>query len=117
MRIKTKNIISLTKARKNFFDIAKKAQKYGNHYMFTYGGKPKIVVMSADEYDSFYKKDREKCKKCGSEKIILVEYAPGSPERYDGISEIDCLVCKARFGRWSGKELAKGEVEKRFGGK
>lgn len=59
--------------------------------------------------------NREKCKKCDSENIILVEYVPGSPERYDGISEIDCRDCGVRIGRWSDKELSEGEVEKRHG--
>lgn len=61
--------------------------------------------------------ENEKCKKCGSKNIVMVEYAPGSPERYDGISEVDCKDCGARFGRWSGKELIKGEIEKKFGRK
>jgi len=47
----------------------------------------------------------------------MVEYAYGEPEHYDGVSEIVCNTCKARFGRWSGKELAEGEVEKRYGRK
>lgn len=59
----------------------------------------------------------EKCKKCGSTNIMMVEYSWDSPEHYDGISEIACQACGARFGRWSSKELAEGEVEKRFGGK
>ena len=59
----------------------------------------------------------EKCKKCGSENIVMVEYPYDSPEHYDGISEIMCMDCHARFGRWSGKELAEGEIEKRYGGK
>ena len=60
---------------------------------------------------------KEKCKKCGSENIVMVEYPHDSPEYYDGISEIMCMDCHARFGRWSGKELAAGEIEKRYGGK
>jgi len=52
MTIKMKNIISITEARKEIFDIAEKAQKSGNHYMFTEGGKPKLAVMSADEYEN-----------------------------------------------------------------
>ncbi|MFA7244893.1 MAG: hypothetical protein WC070_01780 [Candidatus Magasanikbacteria bacterium] len=59
----------------------------------------------------------KKCKKCGSKNIIYVEYSYDSPERYDGVSEIDCKDCGARFGRWSGKELKEGEAEKRYGGK
>ena len=58
---------------------------------------------------------KETCKKCGSKNIMLVEYAPGTPERYDGVSEIDCKDCGARIGRWSGKELAEGEIENKYG--
>ncbi|OGY91508.1 MAG: hypothetical protein A3H70_05260 [Candidatus Komeilibacteria bacterium RIFCSPLOWO2_02_FULL_48_11] len=58
---------------------------------------------------------KEKCKKCGSENIIMVEYSHDSPEYYDGVSEIQCKDCGARFGRWSERELKEGEVEKRFG--
>lgn len=56
--------------------------------------------------------EKQKCKKCGSENILMVEYSHDSPEYYDGISEIDCKSCDARFGRWSGKELGEGEFEK-----
>lgn len=59
-------------------------------------------------------KENEKvvCQKCASENVMLVEYGYDHPERYDGFSEIACNDCKARIGRWSGKELAEGEVEK-----
>jgi len=59
--------------------------------------------------------ENEKCKKCSSEHIVMVEYDMMHPEHYDGISEIKCLDCGARFGRWSGKELKEGEVEKLYG--
>ena len=52
MTIKMKNIISITEARNNIFEIAEKMQRRGNHYIFTENGKPKIAAMSADEYDS-----------------------------------------------------------------
>ncbi|MFA6279151.1 MAG: endonuclease domain-containing protein [Candidatus Paceibacterota bacterium] len=55
---------------------------------------------------------KQKCQKCGSENIIMVEYTHDHPEHYDGVSEIACNDCNARFGRWSGKELAEGEAEK-----
>lgn len=61
--------------------------------------------------------EKEKCKKCGGENIIMVEYSYDNPEHYDGVSEINCKDCFARFGRWSGKELVEGEIEKRFGKK
>ena len=47
-----KNILSITEARSTIFDIAVKAQKHGNHYLFTENGKPKLAIMSADEYES-----------------------------------------------------------------
>lgn len=52
MTIKMKNIISISEARSNIFDIAEKIQKHGNHYLFTENGKAKMAVMSAEEYDS-----------------------------------------------------------------
>ena len=58
-----------------------------------------------------------KCPKCGSEDIIMVEYAYDASDHYDGISEWKCGGCGYRRGRWSGKELKAGEVEKRWGGK
>ena len=55
------------------------------------------------------------CIDCGGHKCIGVEYAYGSPEHYDGISEWECLACGTRVGRWSGKKLEEGVLEKRFG--
>ena len=57
------------------------------------------------------------CRNCGHTEFIGIEYGYGHPERYDGISEYLCTNCKTRYGRWTGKELKEGEVEKRFGGK
>lgn len=59
----------------------------------------------------------DKCLKCGSRNIMMVEYPHDNPEHYDGVSEIDCEDCKARFGRWTKKELRDGEFEKRYGEK
>lgn len=59
--------------------------------------------------------EKEKCKKCGSENIVMVEYDRMHPDHYDGVSEIACKDCSARFGRWSGKELGSNETEKRYG--
>ncbi len=52
------------------------------------------------------------CKKCGSQNVIGVEYPHDHPEHYDGVSEVECRDCGARFGRFSGRELAEGEAEK-----
>lgn len=55
--------------------------------------------------------DKE-CKKCGSVNFVMVQYDGMHPDHYDGVSEIACEKCGARFGRWSGKELAEGETER-----
>jgi hypothetical protein len=57
------------------------------------------------------------CPECGGPQFA-VEYAYGSPQRYDGVSEYRCqdAGCGVRVGRWSGKRLAEGEEELRFGG-
>lgn len=57
---------------------------------------------------------KEQCPNCKSENIIGVEYAYGSPKRYDGISEIVCSDCKKRYGRWCGQTLEEGETENRY---
>lgn len=56
------------------------------------------------------------CPKCRCDKFDFIEYGHDDPEHHDGFSEIQCLKCGARFGRWSEKELQEGEVEKRHGG-
>lgn len=48
----TKTILPISEARKNIFDIAEAVQKPGLHYTFTEKGRPKAVLMSADEFDS-----------------------------------------------------------------
>lgn len=58
-----------------------------------------------------------KCKKCESKNIIGIEYGYMDEEHYDGISEWRCGDCGYREGRWTGKELKDGDVEKVFGGK
>lgn len=56
----------------------------------------------------------KKCPKCSSE-VGGVEYAYGSPFRYDGISEFICVNkdCDWRIGRWCGQELHDNEIEAR----
>lgn len=47
--------------------------------------------------------------------MIGVQYAL-TPEDYDGVSEWVCETCGYRQGRWSGRALAEGEIERRYGG-
>lgn len=48
----TKRTISITEARKRIFDIAEEVQIPNRVYTITEGGKPKVVIMSAEEYES-----------------------------------------------------------------
>lgn len=48
----SKTTLSLTEARKNIFDIAEDVQKPGKFYTFTENGTPKVVLMSAGQFDS-----------------------------------------------------------------
>lgn len=61
------------------------------------------------------KNNKEKCKKCGSENVIMVEYNGMHPDHFDGVSEINCQDCGVRTGRWSGNELKVGEFEPKYG--
>ncbi len=45
--------ISITEARKRLFQIAKEVQTPGLSYILTEKGRPKIIIMSAEEFDSW----------------------------------------------------------------
>ena len=47
------NILSITEARNNFFKITDQVQKSGVHFTLTEHGRAKVVIMSADEFDSW----------------------------------------------------------------
>jgi prevent-host-death family protein len=49
----TKNILSITEARQNIFKLAKNVQKEGVYYTLVQYGRPKAVLMSADEFESW----------------------------------------------------------------
>lgn len=49
----TKTTLSLTEGRKRFFDIAERVQRPNIYYTLTDKGRPKVVVMSAEEFESW----------------------------------------------------------------
>ena len=49
----TKRTISISEARKRIFEIAEEVQVPNKVYTLTADGKPKAVIMSAEEYDSW----------------------------------------------------------------
>jgi len=50
--INTKTTISISEARKRIFDIADEVQTPNKVYTLTADGRPKAVIMSAEEYES-----------------------------------------------------------------
>jgi antitoxin YefM len=51
MNIKT--TLSISEARKKIFDIAEEVQKPSNYYTLTEKGRPKAVIMSAEDFESW----------------------------------------------------------------
>ena len=48
-----KNTISSTEARQNFADVVDKISNAGLRYTLTINGKPRVVMINAEEYDSW----------------------------------------------------------------
>ncbi|MCX5749012.1 MAG: type II toxin-antitoxin system Phd/YefM family antitoxin [Candidatus Saganbacteria bacterium] len=51
--MRAKTTLSISEARKNIFDIAEQVQKPSTYYTLTENGRPKAVVMSAEEFESW----------------------------------------------------------------
>jgi len=49
----TKTTLPISEARKKIFEMAKKVQKPSTHYVLTEKGRPKVVFMSAEEFESW----------------------------------------------------------------
>lgn len=56
----------------------------------------------------------KKCPSCKSETMATQEYKPSHPQYYNGASELVCMNCGNRYGRWCGLPLGPNEVEPRF---
>jgi prevent-host-death family protein len=49
----TKSTMSITQARKQIFDITDDVQTPGRYYILTEKGRPKAVLLSAEEFESW----------------------------------------------------------------
>ena len=49
----TKTTIPITEGRKRIFQISDEVQKPGQYYTLTEKGRPKVVIMSAEEFESW----------------------------------------------------------------
>ena len=48
-----KTTVSISEARKNIFDIANEVQKPNHYYTLTENGRPKAVILSARDFESW----------------------------------------------------------------
>ena len=48
----TRRIIPISEARKRIFEIAEEVQRPDTHYVLTENGKPKAVILSAEEFEN-----------------------------------------------------------------
>ncbi len=78
-----KRTISISEARKRIFDIADEVQTPHKIYTLTSDGKPKAVIMSAEEYESWTE---------------TMEVLRDCPDIFERIAESDKAV---KTGNWS----------------
>lgn len=53
VHMNTKTTLSITEARKRIFEIADAVQRPDTYYFLTEKGRPKAVIMSAEEFESW----------------------------------------------------------------
>ena len=83
--MRTKTTISISEARKKIFDIAEDVQKPGVYYTFTEKGRPKAVMMSVDEFDSW---------------VETLEVAQDFPDLKKDIEEANEAIKTGEYKSW-----------------
>jgi len=51
--MRTKTTIPISEARAKIFNIANEVQKTSNYYTLTERGKPRVVIISAEDFESY----------------------------------------------------------------
>ncbi len=82
----TKTTLPISEARKKIFKIAEEVQKLSNYYTFTEKGRPKAVLMSAEEFES-WKETME----------ILHEF----PCLDKDVRKVDSAVKAGKYKKWA----------------
>lgn len=82
----SKNTLSITEARTKIFDLAEKVQKPGVHYTLTENGRPKAVLMSAEEFESWEE---------------TLEVIQEFPDLEKDIKETDQAVKTGAYKKWA----------------
>lgn len=82
----TKTTLPISEARRKIFDIAEEVQKPNTHYMLTERGRPKAVIMSAEEFESW---------------IETMEVMREFPDLNKDIAEINRAVKSGKYKKWT----------------
>lgn len=92
----TKRTISISEARKRIFEIADEVQVPNKVYTLTADGKPKAIIMSAEEYESI---------------IETMEVERIFPDLDKDIAEVKKAIKTGQYKSWSTLE----DLEKKYG--
>jgi len=82
----TKNTLPISEARKKIFKIAEEIQKPGNYYTLTENGRPKVVLMSAEEFESWQE---------------TLEVMHDFPDLDKDIKEVDRAIKTGEYKKWA----------------
>ena len=85
----TKTTLSISEARKKIFKIAEEVQKPSRHYTLTEKGRPKVVLMSADEFESWQE---------------TLEVMRDFPDLEKDVREVDRAVKSGAYKKWASLE-------------
>lgn len=81
-----KTTVPITEARKKIFELAQEVQKPGIYYTFTEKGRPKAVLMSAEEFESW---------------LETLEVMKDFPDLKKDIKEVDRAVKTGEYKKWA----------------
>ena len=82
----SKNTLPISEARKRIFEIAEEVQKPDNYYYLTEKGRPKAVIMSVDDFESWQE---------------TVEVLYEVPDLRKRIEEADRAVKTGAYKKWA----------------
>jgi len=82
----TKTTISTTQARKDIFNITDDVQRPGRFYTLTENGKPRAVIMSAEEFESWAE---------------TLEVMREFPDLDKDVAKTDKVVKSGKYKKWA----------------
>lgn len=92
----TKTTLPISEARKKIFEIAEEIQKPNKYYTLTEKGRPKAVIMSAEEFESWEE---------------TLEVTRDFPNLKNDVKKIDEAVKTGAYKNWASLE----DIMKKYG--